>query len=54
MNILISDEPSVHINGEVVKVRTGESILLKCTVSGSPRPDISWWRNKEKIETGMK
>ena len=55
--IFISDEPSVHMNGEVVRVRTGDRVHLNCTVKGIPTPDITWFRNqnniRRKIETGM-
>ena len=52
----ILDEPSVHMNGEVVRVRTGDRVHLNCTVKGIPTPDISWFRNqnniRRRIETG--
>ena len=53
----ILDEPSVHMNGEVVRVRTGDRVHLNCTVKGIPTPDISWFRNqnniRRRIETGI-
>ena len=45
------------MNGEVVRVRTGDRVNLNCTVRGIPTPDISWFRHQKnirrKIETGI-
>ena len=41
------------MSGKVEKVTTGDRVHLNCTVNGIPKPDISWWRNQKKIETGM-
>ena len=48
-NIFI-DEPYVHMVGKVGMVHAGEKLHLNCTATGIPKPDISWYRNKKKLQ----
>ena len=36
--------------GKVGMVHAGEKLHLNCTATGIPKPDISWYRNKKKLQ----
>ena len=36
--------------GKVGMVHAGEMLHLNCTATGIPKPDISWYRNKKKLQ----
>ena len=36
--------------GKVGMVHAGEKLHLNCTATGIPNPDISWYRNKKKLQ----
>ena len=48
--ITFTDEPHVHMVGKVGMVHAGEMLHLNCTATGIPKPDISWYRNKKKLQ----
>ena len=48
--ITFIDEPHVHMVGKVGMVHAGEKLHLNCTATGIPKPDISWYRNKKKLQ----
>ena len=48
--ITFTDEPHVHMVGKVGMVHAGEMLHLNCTATGIPKPDISWYMNKKKLQ----
>ena len=48
--ITFTDEPHVHMVGKVGMVHAGEMLHLNCTATGIPKPDISWYRNKKRLQ----
>ena len=48
--VIAFSKPNVNISANLTRLK-GQAAELSCNVTGNPSPEISWFRNGEKIET---
>ncbi len=49
-NLIVQDPPSIELQQTgIINVPEGESLFLRCTATGEPRPTVTW----EKMEGGL-
>ena len=54
-SLIVLQPPQAKISpgGEVITVKTGTSVLLSCSGSGVPAPEISWVRDGKVLVSGL-
>jgi len=52
-SVIITDLPSIESSSpEVINVKKGDEVTLKCKGTGSPKPSVKWTRNGKKMPDG--
>lgn len=49
--VIAFSKPNVNISANLTRLKKGQAAELSCNVTGNPSPEISWFRNGEKIQT---
>lgn len=47
---VVTDEPEVEVEVNLVSIAEGYNAELTCTVHGEPKPTVSWFKNDERID----
>lgn len=46
--------PRFTLKPQNINVRSGDSVTLECRVTGSPSPDVRWYRDNDPLIEGEK
>lgn len=44
--------PLPHSGSEVMTPHIGSSVTLSCEAQGIPEPEVTWYRNEQKLKSG--
>ena len=47
---MISDGPEIEVDLSFVSIAEGYNTELTCSVHGEPKPQVSWWKDGQKID----